>query len=102
MPNTYDIGDLVICDAKFTDAETGAAQDPTVVTFEYKEPDDTVTTRIYPVNVIKTATGCYEASVDISAALARPQGEWFYRWAGSGAVGQSAAEGRFMVRASHF
>jgi len=102
MPNTYDIGDLVICDAIFTDAETGAMQDPTTVTFKYKKPDDSITTRIYPVNVDKIATGHYEASVDISAALPRPQGEWFYRWAGSGAVGQSAAEGRFMVRASHF
>jgi len=102
MPNTYDIGDLVICDARFTDAETGAAQDPTVVTFKYKEPDDSVTTRVFPASITKVATGHYESSVDIAAALPRPQGEWFYRWAGSGAVGQSAAEGRFMVRASHF
>ena len=102
MPNTYDIGDLVICKALFTDVDTGALQDPSTVTFKYKQPDDSVTTRVYPVNVVKIATGHYEASVDIAAALPRPQGEWFYRWAGSGAVGQSAAEGRFMVRATHF
>ena len=102
MPNTYDIGDLVICDARFTDAETGAVQDPTVVTFKYREPNGKITTRVYPANITKVATGHYESAIDIDAALPRPQEEWFYRWAGSGAVGQSAAEGRFMVRASHF
>ena len=102
MPNTYDIGDLVICDALFTDVETGAVQDPTVVTFKYRAPNGDITTRVYPANITKVATGHYESAIDINAALPRPQEEWFYRWAGSGAVGQSAAEGRFMVRASHF
>ena len=102
MPNSYDIGDLVICDAIFTDVETGAAQDPTVVTFLYKAPDGTITTRIFPASITKTAVGKYESPGNISAALPRPQGEWFYRWAGSGAVGQSAAEGRFIIRESHF
>ena len=102
MPNTYDIGDLVICDALFTDVETGAVQDPTVVTFLYREPDGSITTRVFPASITKVATGRYESSVDIAAALPRPQGEWFYRWAGSGVVGQSAAEGRFIIRESHF
>ena len=102
MPNTYDIGDLVICKALFIDVDTGAPQDPTVVTFKFKEPDDSVTTRVFPAAITKVAVGHYESSVDISAALARPQGEWFCRYAGSGAVGQSAAEWRFIVRATHF
>jgi len=102
MPNTYDIGDLVVCDAVFTDVDTGAPQDPTVVTFIYKEPDGSETTRVFPASITKVSVGHYESAVDIAAALPRPQGEWFYRWAGSGAVGQSAAEGRFMIRPSHF
>lgn len=102
MSNTYDIGDLVICDAIFIDVDTGAPQDPTIVTFKYMEPDGSITMRVFPASITKTAVGKYESPVDISDALPRPQGEWFYRWVGSGAVGQSAAEGRFIIRESHF
>jgi len=101
MAHTYDIGDQVLCGAIFTDVTSGAAVDPGTVEFRFKEPDSTETIRTYPIDIAKTATGEYSSIVDVSAALPRAQGEWFYRWAGS-VTHPAAAEGRFIVRASHF
>lgn len=95
---TYDIGDLVRVSGAFTN-NAGAAMDPTIVTVKIKHEADDASTYVYGTNpeVIKDSVGNYHVDVNANA-----KGTWFYRWAGSGTVGQSAGEGLFVVKESHF
>lgn len=95
-PNKYDKGDVVRATGSFTGG--GAAIDPDSVSFRVKAPDGTVTVYVYltDAELVKEATGVYHVDVDANA-----NGEWFYRWESSG-LGQAAAEGRFIVKASAF
>lgn len=100
MPNTYDIGDVVRCQAVFTDVN-GAAFDPTTVTAKYQDPAGNETTLVYltDVEVIKSATGTYYVDVPIDE-----RGAWFYRFEGLDGSGdeQGAGEEKFLVRKSEF
>lgn len=94
MANTYDVGDLIRCSGAFTDASS-VAVDPTVITFKFKNPSETITTYVFGVNaeLVKDSVGNYHADVDVN-----DRGAWLYRFEGSGAVGQSAGETFFEAR----
>lgn len=94
---TYDLGDLVRVhtnDGPFSNAATGAALDPDVVSVSIRDPDGTVTTYVYGTDdeVVKDGTGSYHMDVDADTA-----GVWFYRWFSTG-DGQAAEERSFIVR----
>lgn len=93
MANEYDIGDLVRVSGAFTD-RNGAALDPTVVSFKFKDPSDTTTTYVYSTHeeLVKDGVGHYHANIDVDEA-----GTWYYRWVSEG-TGQAAEEGTFTVR----
>lgn len=93
--NTYDQGDLVKVSGSFTN-EAGAAIDPSVVNFTYKDPAGTTTTLVYGTDaaVVKSSTGNYY--VNLSATL---PGTWVWRWHSTG-TGQAADTGQFYVEPS--
>ena len=95
--DTFDIGDLVRCEGRFTNL-VGTLIDPATVTFKIKDPNGAVTTYSYPADaqVIKSATGIYY--VDVNATKA---GTWYYRFYSTG-TSQAAGETAFKVAASQF
>lgn len=96
-PNTYDKGDLVRCSAAWTDT-AGAAVDPTVVIFKFKNPAGTVTTYTYGTNpeLVKDSVGNYHVDVDGSSS-----GVWYYSFVSTG-TGQASDENQFVVSVSEF
>lgn len=94
--NTYDIGDVVRCQATFTNS-AGTALDPTGLTFKFKTPAGVVTTYTYGVDgqLLRTTTGVYY--VDLNVTI---DGIWHYRFDGTGS-GQGASENRFYARESN-
>lgn len=97
MANAYDVGDLVRISATFANV-SGVNADPTTVKAKFKNPAGTVTTYTYgtDVQLVKDATGKYHVDISITS-----NGEWWYRWEGTGAV-QAAEENDFVVRKSQF
>lgn len=93
----YDKGDRVRCTGTFTDS-AGAAQDPTAVFFQFKDPSDNATTYTYGVDaeLVKSSTGVYYVDVD-----ADEEGTWTYRLYSTG-TGQGAAQSTFGVKKSEF
>jgi hypothetical protein len=89
--NVYNIGDAVILTATFKDA-TGALADPTQVHIRVKGPSGQID-ELIPEN---TDRGAWRATYSL---IGKPQGEYHYRWAGTGAV-QVAKEGVFYVSAA--
>lgn len=91
-----ELGDLVHIAGAFVDS-AGTALDPTTVRFYYRvEAVGTTTTLTYPTNaaLVKESTGNYYVDIDTS-----DNGGWYYwRWRGSGAVGQGTTHGSFYVR----
>ena len=81
--NTYPEGSNVRFSTVFQVPGTGAAVDPTTVTFKIKRPDTgVVVTYTYPPagNIVKDSTGNYHADYTCDFP-----GEWYYRWEGAGA-----------------
>ena len=103
MANVYDQGDLVRVAAVFTD-ENDAAFDPDVVTFEFRTPAGTVTTKSYPTDaeVVKDAVGTYH--MDIDTDVVNADGHWMWRAYGktSGNISQGSDETSFIVQGSVF
>ena len=97
MANNYDIGDLVRMSAAFT-TTSGSAADPTGLTFKLKDTTGSTATYVYGTDaaLVKDSTGNYH--VDYAPAAA---GNYYYRFAGTGAV-QAAGEELFSVRESEF
>lgn len=94
--NSYDKGDLVRVTAAFTNA-AGTATDPTTVVCKVRSPSG-ITTYTYGTDaeLVKDSTGNYHLDINITA-----DGQWWYRWEGTGAV-QQAGEGSFTVARSAF
>ncbi len=94
--NTYDIGDLTVVEANFSDAETPV--DPTTVTLRIMAPDEMTTTWVFGTNpeVTNPTVGNYRALIKLDLS-----GLWHYRWESTGA-GQAAEEGALRVRPSIF
>jgi len=92
MANTYDVGDKVRMSAAFT--SSGAATDPTGLTFKIKVPAGTVTTYVYGTDaeLVKDSTGNYHVDFTVAAS-----GRHVYRFAGTGVV-TAAGESNFEVR----
>lgn len=99
MAHSYDIGDQVVCTAVFTDADSGAAIDPTAVYFQIKTPiTKTITSYQYGVDpeVENPSVGTYTIAIALTE-----HGIWYYRWYSTG-TGMAAGENRFDVRDSEF
>lgn len=98
MSLSVDEGDVVICEATFTTAATGALIDPTDVYFQTKTSGGTIVTYHYGVDpeVQRISTGYYRASVGAAS-----DGDWFVRWYSTG-TGKAAKEIKFNVKASEF
>jgi hypothetical protein len=81
MANVYTLGQQVRLTATFK-SSAGTATDPTGVVLKYRAPGGPVTTKTYGVDaIVKSGTGVYYFDLVLSTA-----GEWWYHWAGSGAV----------------
>lgn len=95
--NSYDKGDLIRCSGAFTDAD-GAAQDPTAVFFQFKNPSGETTTYTYDddAELVKVSTGNYRVDVNADEI-----GTWSYRFYSTG-TGQAAGEGQFSVKKTEF
>lgn len=91
MADAYNVGDGVRITATFTDL-SGTVNDPTSVTFQAKDPHNTITTQA----VTKQATGIYYTDLLLTAP-----GIWHYRFVGTGAVA-AANEGQLTARPSAF
>ncbi len=91
MPSTYDKGDLLRVDAKFTN-QAGTAVDPTTVTFKTLANQAT-TSYVYGVaaNVYKDSVGNYHADISLTTV-----GTWYVRVESTG-TGQAAAESTVKV-----
>lgn len=95
MPNRYDIGDIVVVRAIFSDAD-GTLVDPTAVYFTVKNPFDISITYEYGENdeLTRTETGRYEVPVE-----AAEDGDYWCRFYSTGSH-QAAGERRFRVKVS--
>jgi hypothetical protein len=95
--NVYDIGDLlVVLSPTFVNPATGAAVDPSTVTFQFTKPDGTETTSTYlsttgALAITRVSTGHFKIALSLDRA-----GPWYYRWAATG-TGQAAERGAFDV-----
>ena len=92
----HDIGDVRTLSCALTDAQDDPI-DPTVLTFEVREPDGTVTTLVYTVDIEVTRDGVGEYHVDWLCAQA---GAHYWGFTASGNVG-AAEESTFLVRSSN-
>ncbi len=92
---TYDIGDVAILVADYTD-RNGDPTDPSSVSLVIKRPDRKVISFRYgaTTDITRSSTGHYEYRLDIAMA-----GTYHYRWS-STESGQSAGENSFEVRDS--
>lgn len=92
MANTYDNGDLIRISGAFTVG--GAATDPTTVTLKILKPAGTsALTYTYALSEItKDSVGNYHKDITIDT-----EGEWYYRWIGTGTV-VTQVEDYFLVR----
>lgn len=97
--NTYDIGDKVRTSFVIKDAD-GNLADPTTVRCKYKDPEGTVTTKLYGTDseVVRDSVGNYHLDFIVTSA-----GFWHWRWE-SEHVGSphGADEGTVRVRSSEF
>jgi len=82
--NRYHDGALVRLTASFTNIQ-GDYQDPTTITVRVKNPSTgAVVTYTYAGGqVVKDDVGIYHRDVDTTDY---PEGTWFYKWIGTGAV----------------
>lgn len=90
MGDTYDIGDQVTVQATFRNT-AGTKTNPTDTTLKYKDPSGNVTT-VNNASLSTPSTGVKTYDIAVDEA-----GQWWYRFAGTGAV-VAAEEGTFDVR----
>ena len=97
-PKKYELGDLVRVVGSFSNSTTGAAADPDVVFFSYRNPAGVTVELTYGVNVavVRDGIGVYHSDVNANAS-----GRWHWRWHSTG-LGQAADEGEFYVKPSPF
>jgi hypothetical protein len=97
MNKQYDIGDVAVLRAAFSD-DDGEPVDPTTVKLAIREPDGTETVYTHPTDiaVIKDSVGVYHFDLPLTG-----KGNWFYRWIGSGTAA-AAGEAKLLVKASAF
>lgn len=87
---SYHKGALVRVSATFVSKSSGAAVDPTTVTFAYKNPAGATTNWTVTANqIVKDSVGNYHADIDASST-----GNWYWRFVGTG-TNQGAKEGTF-------
>lgn len=95
MSNTYNVGQQVRLKATFT--VNKVLTDPTTITLKVRDPEGNIKTFLYSLTeVVKEGTGVYYKDF-----IFYGHGEWFYRWAGTGAC-QAADETRVTIERSHF
>lgn len=72
--------------------------DPTTVTFKFKDPAGTITTRTYGIadEITKVSTGVYRCSFVVTDS-----GSWWYRWTSTGTV-NAARQRMIQARPSEF
>lgn len=92
MPNTYTVGSLVQLTATFLTVSSGAATDPTAVTFTVRKPDGSQT----QPSVTHVSTGVYGTNVSIDQP-----GDWRWRATGTGTA-QAQADSSFYVQPNTF
>jgi hypothetical protein len=95
--NQYDLGQEVRCSVVF--AVSGVSADPSVVFFRVMKPDKTVESYQYPevgTIIARDDTGDYHADVSTDQ-----EGDWWYRFEGTGAV-EAAGENHFSIKRSRF
>ena len=89
--NTYDQGDVVRLDAIFKVGTT--LTDPTTVTLKVKDPAGNTTSHVGVAGGLSNpSVGLWRRDEPVTV-----QGEYWYRWEGTGAA-QADEEGRFYVR----
>jgi len=95
--NAYVRGQQVRVAVAISDA-AGAAGDPGGLAVKVRTPAGAVATKTYGADaeVVRDGTGAYHLDVDADA-----EGDWHYRWEGSGAR-KGAGEGQFRVVAGVF
>ena len=76
----------------------GAASDPAGLAVKLRTPAGAISTKTYGADaeVVRDAAGAYHLDVDAAA-----EGDWHYRWEGSGS-NRGAGEGQFRVIAGVF
>jgi hypothetical protein len=96
--NTYDYLDRIRISVTFTTV-AGVAVDPVTVRARYMVPSGTITVLTFGVDaaVIRTGAGLYYTDIDIDE-----EGRYYYRWEGTGAGAQGAAERAFEIRETQF
>lgn len=91
--NTYDIGNLITTNVKFT-TSAGVPADPTTVTLKVQPPGIPAVSYTGS-ELTKNAVGDY--SYEINANIA---GVWSYRWIGEGAI-VAAQDSAFKIISSN-
>ena len=81
MANTYNEGQRIKITVQFTNADGGAAVDPTIVRFCTKDPENVSTCYQYGIDpeITNPAVGSYRFDL-----LLYKHGTWTYAWFGSG------------------
>jgi hypothetical protein len=81
MPNSYDVGDQVVCWARFRDHNTQALVNPATVVFQYRDPSLNIVTITTPSALISNpSVGYFEAVVDVDESNSSGGEPWWYRW----------------------
>jgi len=81
MANTYNEGQRIKITCHFTDADTGASVDPTIVRFCTLDPENVSTCYRYGVDPQPTRTAAGQYRFDL---LLSKHGTWQYAWFGNG------------------
>jgi hypothetical protein len=89
------LGSIVPITGTFRNAAS-TLTDPTTITLIVRDPDDELTTYIYPDDLSRVSQGTYR----LTALLLDKSGTWFYRWEGTGAV-EAIDEGAIFVQRSY-
>ena len=80
MPNSYDVGDQVVCWARFRDHDTQALVNPATVVFQYRDPSQNIVTLTTPdVLISNPSVGYFESVVDVDESD-KGGVPWGYRW----------------------
>lgn len=90
----YDIGDIIRTGVTFTNS-AGAVVTPDAVTFKFRKWlfDPSSITNV--TSIANPSTGEYYADIDTSSGMT--EGEYRYRWQGTG-NNAAASEGSFKIR----
>jgi hypothetical protein len=90
MPNYYEVGDQVVCWARFRDHDTQALVNPATVVFQHRDPSGNITTITTPdARISNPSVGYFESVVDADESNVGGT-PWYYRW--SSTVDYKAAD----------